>query len=207
MSSSDLYDYAEDGTYCYPGSSVLRNRFNIRDESTLRKFERHIAALRMSEIDSGEMDFGNRFDACHLCSLHRFLFGDIYEWAGNYRTVDISKGVQFCLAQYIPGQLDDLLDRLKDERLLEGLPLEALVKRLAYYLGEINAIHPFREGNGRAQRTFIRQLARKNGYQLSFADVSEQEMIPASINSFNGDYTDLEDLIGRNLSRISSQHE
>ncbi len=77
------------------------------------------------------------------------------------------------------------------------------MKRLAYYLGEIYAIHPFREGNGRAQRTFIRQLARVNGYLLSFADVSEQEMVTASINSFNGDNAALEDLIGQNLSRIS----
>ncbi len=112
---SDFYDYAEDGTYCYPGSSVLRNRFNIRDETTLRKFEWHIVALRMSEMDSGEIGFGKRFDARHLRSIHRLLFSDIYEWAGNYRTVDISKGVQFCLSQYIPEQLNNLLARLEEE--------------------------------------------------------------------------------------------
>lgn len=197
----DSYDYVEDGTYCYPDSSVLRNRLGIRDGTVLRKLERRVTALKLGEIDFGGMTFGGRFDSGHLRSIHRFLFSDLYAWAGEYRTVDISKGVRFCVARYIPDQLDDLLQRLKNERLLNGLRRRELIKRLAFYLGEINAIHPFREGNGRTQREFVRQLAQRNGFLLSFTGVSEDEMVSASVKSFLGDNSELECLIGRGLTK------
>lgn len=113
-----------------------------------------------------------------------------------------SKGVRFCLARYIPEQLDDLLGRLGDERFLGGLSHDKFVERLAFYLGEINAIHPFREGNGRAQREFMRQLARRNGWLLSFRGVTESEMVTASARSFFGDNSQLEFLINRGLTGL-----
>ena len=197
--SGDSYGYVEDGTYCYPGTSVLRNRLDIRDATILRSVERRVTALRIAQIDAEGIAFGGRFDSRHLRSIHRFVFGDLYPWAGDYRTVDISKGSMFCLSQFIPEQLDALLGRLGDERLLDGLGRRELVSRLAFYLGEINAIHPFREGNGRTQRVFIRQLAGRNGRLLSFAGVTESEMVSASIRSFQGDNAELERLIDRGL--------
>ena len=77
-----------------------------------------------------------------------------------------------------------------------------MVKRLSYYLGEINAIHAFREGNGRTQRLFVTYLARKNGYDLQFANVDAQDMIDASYNSFIGDYDLMDSLIDKCLTRI-----
>ncbi len=196
------YEYEEDGAYCYSGTYVLRNRLGISDSGTLAAAERDFSSLRAAAIDKGDANIAETFDSDHLRVIHRYLFGDVYDWAGEYRTVNISKGSVFCMWPYIGEQLDSLFGKLAGEGLLEGLPPETMASRLAFYLGEINAIHPFREGNGRAQRSFVRQLAKRNGYLLSFADVSDAEMVEASVRSFNGDNGDLENLVARCLSRV-----
>ena len=149
------YEYEEDGAYCYPGTRVLRNRLGIRDAGTLASAERDFSSLRAAAIDKGDANIAETFDSDYLRAIHRYLFGDVYDWAGEYRTVNISKGSVFCMWPYIGEQLDALFGMLAGEGLLEGLPPEAMAARLAFYLGEINAIHPFREGNGRAQRAFV----------------------------------------------------
>ena len=196
------YEYEEDGAYCYPGTRVLRNRLGIRDAGTLASAERDFSSLRAAAIDKGDANIAETFDSDYLRAIHRYLFGDVYDWAGEYRTVNISKGSVFCMWPYIGEQLDALFGMLAGEGLLEGLPPEAMAARLAFYLGEINAIHPFREGNGRAQRAFVRQLAKRDGYLLSFAGVSDAEMVAASVRSFNGDNGELESLVARCLSRL-----
>ena len=89
-----------------------------------------------------------------------------YEWAGEIRTVNISKGNRFCRCDYIEPQINKLLSKLKDENCLKDYDKEKVAERLAYYLGEINVIHPFREGNGRTQRLFIEHIADSLGYSL-----------------------------------------
>jgi cell filamentation protein len=104
-------------------------------------------------------------------------------------------------AMHIAGALDDLLARLHRERLLAGLDRTSLAPRAAYYLGEINAIHPFREGNGRTQREFIRQLALHAGHPLSWAGFTQDEMVAASIAShLRGDFGPLTGILERALS-------
>ena len=141
-----------------------------------------------------------KFDFNHIKKIHVFLFGDIYEWAGKVRIVNISKGNQFCLCQYIDSQMEDVLNKLKKEKYLEGLDIVNMSKRLSYYLGEINAIHPFREGNGRTQRMFIQELSEYNGYRLDWSKIKEEEMLEASVQSFNLKYELMEELILRALS-------
>lgn len=195
-----IYDSDHDSYYCYPDSDVLKNKLGIRNSETLQQAEREITSLRAIQISSSypEGDFGK----AHLKTIHKRLFGDIYKWAGDFRVVNISKGNQlFCLPQFIDEQLDDLLDRLKRENLLAGCAsARELAERLAFYLGEINSIHPFREGNGRTQRLFIEQLADRAGYQLDFAKITPDEMLKASIDSFNGDFSLMSDLLERALS-------
>jgi cell filamentation protein len=99
--------------------------------------------------------------------IHKRIFGDIYEWAGQIRTVAMAKGAMFCLPQDIDSAAAVIFRELDDEDCLRGLSREAFVGRLAYYLGEVNALHPFREGNGRAQRAFFAQLARSTGFTLA----------------------------------------
>lgn len=194
------YDYEEDGTYCYPGTNVLKNKLNIHDRGTLSDAERSISLVRMIELEDHPVN-GN-YDLDHLKEIHKVLFGDIFEWAGKLRTVDISKGTMFCKCEYIENNAIKLFKELKDENNLVGLQIEDIVPRLAYYLCEINAIHPFREGNGRTQRLFVKQLAFDAGYHLDFTGITDEEMINASVRGFVLDYSHMEFLIKRSISEL-----
>lgn len=145
--------------YVYPGTSVLRNLRDIRDAGRLAKFEMDMTTRRVGELLLESESMG-RFDTAHLQAIHRHIFQDVYPWAGEFRTVDLSKGGHlFGLRQHIAPFLDKTLADLRRESYLAGVGLARFANRGAYYLGEINAVHPFRDGNGRTQREFIRQLA------------------------------------------------
>ncbi|GAA0712771.1 hypothetical protein GCM10008904_26310 [Paraclostridium ghonii] len=148
----------------------------------------------MQSPTHGKLDFN------YLKSIHKFIFGDIYEWAGTIRTVNISKGNQFCRSEFIEEQMISIMRKLEKENYLENLTIEKLADRLAYYIGEINAIHPFREGNGRSQRMFIECLALRSGFQLDFAKISNEEMLRASVETFNLKYEFMSKLLLRALS-------
>ena len=194
------YDYEEDGTYCYPGTNVLRNKLNIRDGDILSDAERSISLVRMMELE--DHPIRGEYDLNHLRMIHRVLLGDIFDWAGELRTVDISKGTMFCKCDYIESNAAKLFKQLRSENNLVGLQIEDMVSRLAYYLCEINAIHPFREGNGRTQRLFIKQLAFDAGYHLDFTGITDEEMINASVRGFVLDYSHMESLIRRGISKL-----
>lgn len=184
-----------DTVYCYPGSDVLKNKLNIQTADRLRETERKLTMLRLLELL--EHPVKGAFDYEHLKAIHRYIFQDIYEWAGQERAVDIAKGNMFCNVRFITEQAEILFAELKADRYLANLPRDLFIKKLAYYLSEINALHPFREGNGRTQREFIRTLAIKNGYRIKFANVTEEEMIKASQASFLRDYTLMEQLLSK----------
>ena len=184
-------------SYCYPNSRALKNKLNIHDFEELSLAERKLAKYRARELF--ENPIIGKFDFNHLKSIHRYLFQDIYDWAGEVRTVDIAKGNLFCRAFAIEPEADRIFGELKKEHHLQNLPVASFGKRLAYYFSEINALHPFREGNGRTQREFIRQLALQNSYFLSFVGIEDAEMINASKASFNLDYTPMENIILEHL--------
>lgn len=141
-----------------------------------------------------------KFDLAHLKAIHRYLFEDVYPWAGEIRTISISKGnSMFALPLRIEPEAEKLFKQLKQENYLRNLPLEKMVERLAFYFAEINVLHPFREGNGRTQRAFIMQLAHQAGYLLDFSSLSPEEMIEASIKANFCDYRDLEKIIYQRL--------
>lgn len=192
------YEYELDSDYCYPGTYVLKNKLNITDENELKSAERSITSLRTAQFIQnpieGKMDFN------YLKNIHKFIFGDIYEWAGKTRTVNIAKGNSFCRCEFIEEQMESVMRRLEKENYLANLNIEMLAERLAYYIGEINAIHPFREGNGRTQRMFIECLALRNGFLLDFAKISNEEMLEASVQTFNLEYELMSKLLLRALS-------
>ncbi len=179
-----------DGKYCYPDSDVLINKLDIRDWDKLHNFERRLTMLRIAELLDHPIT-GN-FNMQHLQEIHRYIFQDIYEWAGKIRTVDIAKGNMFCNVKFIEPQAEIIFGGIKREHYLAGLQRDVFVKRLAYYFSEINALHPFREGNGRSQREFIRSLALKNGYIVNFERISSEDMTKASMESFLCDYAEME---------------
>ncbi|MBQ3293194.1 Fic family protein [Candidatus Saccharibacteria bacterium] len=186
--------------YCYPDSRVLKNKFNIRDFDKLSLEERKFAKYRARELFEDPIQ--GRFDFDHLRAIHRHLFQDVYDWAGEVRTVDIAKGNMFCRCFAIEPEAERIFGELKAEKYLRGMMVGEVAGRLAYYLSEINALHPFREGNGRAQREFVRQLALLNGYFLSFRGIRQDEMIEASKASFRLDYEPMERIILGHLRGI-----
>jgi cell filamentation protein len=144
------------------------------------------------------------YDLAHLQEFHRAIFADIYPWAGEVRTVAISKGNLFCLPQFIEPSAAVIFEALRGERNLRGPDRSTFLDRLAHYLGEVNALHPFREGNGRAQRAFFGQLARDAGYSLGWRRLEAQRNIDASIAAMNGNETPLRDMLDDLASRGES---
>jgi cell filamentation protein len=137
--------------YCYPGTTVLKNKLDLRDQAALDAFEAEITMQRAGEpLPPGALD------AAHYRAIHHHLFQDVYEWAGQTRTVRIAKaGNWFCYPEHIEGQMSALFDRLADEQHLAGLSALAFAAETAHFLAELNAVHPFREGNGRTQSSFF----------------------------------------------------
>ncbi|MCQ2558555.1 MAG: Fic family protein [Oscillospiraceae bacterium] len=178
--SFNKYDvYAVAGSfYCYHDSKVLRNKFGITDDTELKKLEADITTIRQYSLLSNPVS--GHFSSAHLCSIHKYLFGDIYKFAGHYRCEDIMKGTTRFLAHSdIKKKLQILLNELKQENYLNGLSKEDFIIRSAYYFSELNYIHPFREGNGRATREFMRLLFEKNGYVVNWDAVSRDELLTA----------------------------
>lgn len=188
------YDYEWDREYCYPGSDVLINKLNIRDAKELTTAEREITSIRLAAAKAAPIP--GQFNLRHLKKIHGSLFGDIYPWAGQLRHVNIAKGNQFCLAMHLESYANAIFSELESEHYLIGSS-DSIPKRLAYYLSEINVLHPFREGNGRTQRLFIEYLALVAGYQVDFSGVSAEEMIVASAESFAKKYEKLDALFER----------
>lgn len=188
------YSYLDDkGIYCYEDSDVLINKLNIRDEKIFYKAERLYSSIRQSELNAsplkGDLDFN------HLKSIHHYLFQDLFYWAGKVRTVAIAKANMFCLPQYIEGYATDIFRKLKKDNYYKNYSKDAFVEAITNLLGDINALHPFREGNGRTQREFIRYIGLLNGYGFDWSLVSSEENIIASYESVNGDNTKLKAII------------
>ena len=177
----DVYSVAS-SIYCYPDSSVLKNKLDIRDPALLRKVEADLSTARQAEIF--HIPVAGRFTATHLCNIHRKLLGDVYSFAGHFRREDIAKGpTRFVTYSQIKEKLQRLLGQLQQEKWLENVPFEAFVARSAYYMAELNYIHPFREGNGRAIREFMRLLFLHNGYVVQWDAVDVEALLNAMIDS------------------------
>jgi cell filamentation protein, protein adenylyltransferase len=166
-------------------TGVLRDKLGLRTAEELRTAEREITHAALILLK--ESPIPPSYDLGHLCAIHRRIFGDIYNWAGQLRTVAIAKGSWFCLPQYIESSAAEIFRGLHGEGLLRGLPRDAFTERLTYYLGEVNAVHPFREGNGRAQRAFFEQLARDAGFILDWQHLDAGRNIAASAAIMHGD--------------------
>ncbi|HZZ40209.1 MAG TPA: Fic family protein [Acidobacteriaceae bacterium] len=180
--SSEAYDAFED-PYAYPGTTVLRNLLDIHDGTRLEAFEVEISTLRSEEPlpDGG-------FDPPHYCSVHRHLFQDVYEWAGQYRTVRTAKGGNaFCYPENISTQMDALFQELHEGQFLQHRSRDVFLSGITRFLGELNAVHPFREGNGRSQLVFLGLLGTTFGHPFDFQKLDRETFLPAMIASYSGD--------------------
>ena len=189
-----------DMMYCYPDSEVLRNKLGINDQKKLQEVERKLTAIRINDLIHKPI-FG-RFDLKHLCDIHFYIFQDLYIWAGELRKVEIAKENMFCKVMFLERQASEIFHAIRKDNYLEGMNYPAFVKRLAYHFSEINALHPFREGNGRTQREFIRELALYNHYAVDFSNLDAYEMLSASTDSFLCRYEKMEALFDKCLRKI-----
>lgn len=140
------------------------------------------------------------FDYQYLKLIHHYIFQDLYDWAGKQRTVDIAKSNMFCNVLYLDNQAWKIFNALKSENLLIGLSRDDFIHRLVWYFGEVNALHPFREGNGRTQREYFRELALHAGYIIDYTAITRNEMIDASIDSFMCKYDKLTKLFNEAIT-------
>jgi len=195
-----------DKIYCYPNSDVLINKLGIKDEETLAQTERDITSANKYILDDSPIK--GSFDITHLKAVHEHLFKDLYPWAGEFRTVDIQKGpTYFGYAQNIDSYLKDVLNKVKNENYLVGVSKSAMPERLAHYFGEINAMHPFREGNGRCQRAYTEMLAKVAGYSIDFSKITEEQMLKASYLSVHRSNDELEKIFGQVIEPISREEQ
>ena len=194
--NSDKYGDGPD-PYTYPDSQVLINRFDITDDGQFIEMEKDFSELAIMEIEFSPPPYDLRY----WCSLHQTLFGDIYYWAGELRTIDIAKGTtRFCNINRIAPETNRLFNQLAQENYLVGLPYHSLIAKLAEYYSDLNVIHPFREGNGRAQRLLFEHIVINCGFKISFASVSPDEWIQANIDGYNCRYQTMTELFARCIS-------
>ena len=189
-----MYDAIAD-PYCYTGTSVLKNLPDIRDQAALDAFEAVSTAQRSDEpLPSG------RLSVAHYRAIHRHLFQDVYAWAGKFRTVRIGKdGSAFCYPENIAREMKNVFSDLKQQNYLRGLSHENFVASAARFLATLNAIHPFREGNGRTQTIFLVLLAEQAGHPLDLDKLVPERFLAAMVASFQAD----ESLLIEELTRIS----
>lgn len=181
--------------YTYPGTDTVKNKLGTKTHDELEKQEARFLAARAYQIETGEGPSG-QFDAAHLKALHGYLFQDVFEWAGHTRDERVRLadgevatepmmrkigGQPFVTGARIARTLDRIAADIKKAGYLRDLEPETFAARAADIMAAINAVHPFREGNGRTQRAFVRELAKQAGHELDFSVISQARMIQASI--------------------------
>ncbi len=169
----------------YENTTCLINKFNIQNEEQLAKIEASITLAKTAELE--RVPINRNFDFEHYKEIHRYLFEDLYCWAGKIRTVDISKkGTNFTSADNIETVALACFNRLKDANFFKNLEFDDFVDNIVDFYCSTNMLHPFREGNGRTQRIFISQLIRFCGYDINFSEIDTDELMIATIHSANG---------------------
>jgi cell filamentation protein len=193
---SDKYGDGRD-PYLYPGLNVMRNRLGIRQAERLAQAAYELTALRAATLKLGPAAPG----LPHLCAIHQHLYQDIFDWAGEIREIDIYQGdTRFCHFAYIEKEGNALMQELEEEKYLVGLDREAFIARLSHYYCEINVLHPFRIGNGIAQRIFFEQLAIHAGYCLDWRGIDPDRWAQANQSGAMGDLSALNTIFGKVVS-------
>jgi fido (protein-threonine AMPylation protein) len=148
--------------FTIPGTGVLRNRLGINDSAALLKATTDSTVLRLAELHASPIRGG--FDSAHLQAIHHHLYQDLYDWAGELRSIDAHN----VPASQVEKSLDSVLDRLSRENHLKGLSAEEWAGSASAYLYDLGTIQPFLAGNEVALQEFAVELARKNNLSLQW---------------------------------------
>lgn len=171
--------------YTIPGTSVLINKLGIKTFDALRRAEYDLTRQRVQELQLQPIQ--GRFDLKHLQDFHRHIFQDLYEWAGRLRTGDILKdGHRFVPMTMLREYGNRVFAALANENFLRGLGKPKFLAKLTKYYAQINTLHPFREGNGRATQAFLSDLAGQAGYSIDYTKVDKGRWNESARASFVG---------------------
>lgn len=169
---------------CYPNSTVLINKFNIHNEQELVDTEALISLIRASQLELNPPV--GAFDFSYYKELHNFLFGELYDWAGTLRKIEISKkGTRFYSFNELERIGNVIFSRLTTEHFAQHRK-DLYCRKIAEYYHDINMLHPFREGNGRTERLFFIILIRHHGYDINFSELDNDLLMLATIQAANG---------------------
>ena len=168
--------------YVYPGSGVLRNNLEIHDQQELSLAEADIVRTSLAVLSGRSLPGG--YDLEHWQAFHRRIFGGLYPWAGELRTVQIAKPNAFyARPEHIERYAQGIFAELAREDYLKGLDRDAFLERLTHYHAEMYAVHPFREGNTRSLRAFLGQLAGEAGYRIAWEHLDHKRSLAANVRS------------------------
>lgn len=176
------YDATED-PFCYPKTFILKNKAGLRNQDELDQFEQLMFLTRSEEpLPDGILDY------IHYKRIHHHFFQDVYDWAGKPREIRTGKGGNwFCYPEYIDVEMEKIFTQLTEEGHLSQISNpQQFANRAAHYITEINAIHPFREGNGRCQLTLIDILLDVSGFEMNEDLIEPEQFMEAMIASFRG---------------------
>lgn len=184
---------AED-PYVYPGTHVLRNNLELRDPEELSQAEADVVGLALAAL--AEQPLPGNYDLTHWQALHRRIFGALYPWAGDLRTVQIAKPNAFyARPEHITGYAQGIFAELTREDNLKGLDRAAFLERLTHYHAEMYAVHPFREGNTRSLRALLGQLAGEADHRIAWEHLDHEQSFAANVHSLNGQNDQLRALL------------
>lgn len=176
------YDAADD-PLCYPGTQVLRNKAGLTDQDDLDQFEQLMFLTRAEETQpDGALDYA------HYKAIHHHFFQDVYDWAGTARSIRIGKGGNwFCYPEFIEAEMQRIFAALAAEDFLTtASDRTTFAARAAYFIAEINAVHPFREGNGRCQLALLNSLLDISGFNMDESKLDSSLFMAAMVGSFRG---------------------
>lgn len=184
--------------YVYPGTRVLRNKADLRDAEQLSRFERGVTAVRIQELR--EKPIQGQYDLAHLQAIHHQVFRDVYDWAGHVRTVDIARGpatdrTVFAFKEDIGVKAALIKASIEDANHLRGLDRRQFASKAGEVYAAVNELHPFREGNGRATREYMSQLAQESGHRLDYTLVGKERWNEAAKLSSRGDLLPIREVL------------
>lgn len=172
-----MYD-AVNSKYTYKGTDVLKNKLNIQDEELLKEYETRLVAFKIATINSAKLPKG--YTPERLKFIHKYLFDEIFYFAGEYRQENITKGnFRFSEFEYIEDNIQRIFNNIKIEE-MKKLPFDKFVKHISYIMTELNVLHPFREGNGRTIRELVREICFDCGYAIDWYEINHDDILRAA---------------------------
>ena len=184
---------------CYEGTHILINKLDIRNEEQLNKNETIITAYKASELISQPLTPNFCFE--DYKKIHKHLFELLYDWAGEIRTIDLSKSAtNFVAPDKIQSLGESIFKRLQELKYFQNHNRNEFIDEVTDLYHSINMLHPFREGNGRTERVFFMQLIRNAGYDIDYTAMQSDILMIGSIQASSGVIDMLKDFFDNNIS-------